>query len=270
MLPCRQFHNLNLSPTSASISSSSSSAARVSAAGVVRSHTLQQHPSWAARRGQPAQPAQRPRARAACLVCKAAAGGSAGNGSNGNNGDSTGSSGTNGSGRDALASSSAGNGGGSSGSGGGSPGGGNSQPYDDGHNGNGRPAGFSLPLSSQQLSYAVLGLAALSALLLLAMLRQAAATSSLDAAMQTVLASLVSSCHTTHRSLIAGRLVVARVHCRVLCCFAHFPVAIVCGWLAYGTSVQHSHTGPTRQPLPNPHFLHRVCGMLWLLAGGDG
>lgn len=123
-----------------------------------------------------------------------------GNGSNGN-GDRTGSSsGTNGSSLEGPQASASGNGGSNGGSIGGSSGGGKSgsngpgQPFsDDGQNRNGQQSGgFRLPLSRQQLSYAVLGLAALAALMLVNLLRQATVVLALDAAMQTVLASLVS------------------------------------------------------------------------------
>lgn len=73
-------------------------------------------------------------------------------------------------------------------------GGGRGQPSgdDSGSNGNGRQPGFSLPFSSETLSYAVLALTGLSALLLFAALRQSVLLRALDSGLQTVYDSLVS------------------------------------------------------------------------------
>lgn len=81
---------------------------------------------------------------------------------------------------------------GGNGSAGGGGGRGQLSGDDSGSNGNGRQPGFSLPLSSETLSYAVLALTGLSALLLFAALRQSVLLRALDSGLQTVYDSLVS------------------------------------------------------------------------------
>lgn len=129
----------------------------------------------------------------AAVVLRASAG-STGNGSTGNGGSSSKSS-TNGSNSEASPPNPPDNGGngGNGSSGGGSAGNGSpGRPSGGDSNHNRQPAGFRLPLSSEQLSYAVLGLTALSALLLFAALRHSVLVRTLEASMQTVFASLVS------------------------------------------------------------------------------
>lgn len=129
----------------------------------------------------------------AAVVSRASAG-STGNGSTGN-GDSSSKSITNGSNSEATPPNpfdNGGNGGNGSSGGGSSGNGGPGQPSGGDSNHNRQPAGFTLPLSSEQLSYAVLGLTALSALLLFAALRHSVLVRTLEASMQTVFASLVS------------------------------------------------------------------------------
>ena len=124
-----------------------------------------------------------------------AANGSAGNGSSdaGAAGSASGSSSsTNGSSPDAAAATPSSNGGGSSGGGGSTRSQTGQGPSDDGDSGKQQNPGFQLPLSIGQLSSAVSGLAAVSALLLIAVIRQAAVLSALGATSQTVVASLVS------------------------------------------------------------------------------
>jgi len=73
------------------------------------------------------------------------------------------------------------------------PGKGPRQPSDGDRNGNGQQSGFKLPFSSQQLSYAVVALAAVSAVLLLDAVRQSVVLAALEHGMDTVMESLVSN-----------------------------------------------------------------------------
>lgn len=70
------------------------------------------------------------------------------------------------------------------------PGKGPRQPSDGDRNGNGQQSGFKLPFSSQQLSYAVVALAAVSAVLLLDAVRQSVVLAALEHGMDTVMESL--------------------------------------------------------------------------------
>lgn len=121
---------------------------------------------------------------ASVVAARAASGG----GSTAGNGSST-----NGSSLDVPPPAGPSDNGGNGGSAGGGSGGQGQPPGDDnGSNGNGRQPGFSLPFSSDTLSYAVLALTGLSALLLFAALRQSVLLRVLDSGLQTVYASLVS------------------------------------------------------------------------------
>jgi hypothetical protein len=149
-------------------------------------------PQWLSRPcAKPASAACVPNISHRCrdrLLSKASSG-STGNGITGSS-DSSRSSGTNGSSSSAASPTDSGGNGNAGGGSGSSRGPG--QPSGDDGNGDGRQAGFQLPLSNRRLSIAVLGLALISAVLLFAALRQSVLLRSMDATVQNVCASLVS------------------------------------------------------------------------------
>jgi hypothetical protein len=131
------------------------------------------------------------RPRQASALTRALAGNGNGDRLAGSDAANSSSSGANGSGSEAAGAPPLDNGGNGSSGNGGSGSRGSGQPSRGDQNGGDGPNGFKLPLSSEQLSQAVLALAALSAVQLVSLLWHSTALTGLDTALQTVINSLV-------------------------------------------------------------------------------